>query len=77
MSQQDPDVSEFSAEGGQASVHNPDDYGSLTIEDEPGTVDPAELAGTANSDDQQVGYEPQFSESEETSPAGDSEDAGR
>jgi hypothetical protein len=32
------------------------EYGSLTVEDDPaGTQDPADLAGTANSDDAQVG----------------------
>jgi hypothetical protein len=31
-------------------------YGSLTVEDDPtGTEDPADLAGTANSGDEQVG----------------------
>jgi hypothetical protein len=42
-----------------------DEYGSLTIEDEPGTVDPGELAGTANDDDDPVGYEPKFSEADD------------
>ena len=32
-----------------------DEYGSLTVEDDPeGTVDPSELAGTATEDDQDV-----------------------
>jgi len=43
----------------------PEDYGGLTIEDEPGTVNPADLAGTASEDDAEVGYEPEFSESDE------------
>jgi hypothetical protein len=42
-----------------------DEYGSLTVEDEPGTVDPADLAGTANSSDAEVGYEPEYSEADE------------
>jgi hypothetical protein len=33
----------------------PEDYGGLTIEDEPGTVNPADLAGTASDDDAAVG----------------------
>ena len=37
------------------TVSNPDEYGSLSVEDDPGgTVDPAELAGTANPDDEDV-----------------------
>jgi hypothetical protein len=44
---------------------DPEDYGGLSIEDEPGTVDPADLAGTASDDDDAVGYEPEFSEADE------------
>ncbi len=37
------------------TVSDPDEYGSLTVEDEPeGTVDPGELAGTADEDDEDV-----------------------
>ena len=43
---------------------DPQKYGSLTIEDEPGTVDPADLAGTASDHDADVGYEPEFSEAD-------------
>ena len=33
----------------------PEEYGSLTVEDDPsGTVDPAELAGTADESDEDV-----------------------
>ncbi|HEY5822027.1 MAG TPA: hypothetical protein VIT20_08625 [Propionibacteriaceae bacterium] len=33
----------------------PAEYGSLTVEDDPdGTVDPSELAGTADDDDEDV-----------------------
>jgi hypothetical protein len=38
-------------------------YGSLSVEDDPGgTVDPADLAGTAKPDDEPVGYQPSASE---------------
>ena len=38
---------------------DPEEYGSLTIEDEGATtVDPADLAGTAGPDDDEVGYSP-------------------
>jgi hypothetical protein len=37
------------------SVSDPDEYGSLSVEDDPeGTVDPGELAGTADTDDEDV-----------------------
>jgi hypothetical protein len=43
-------------------------YGSLSVEDNPsGTVDPAELAGTAKPDDEPVGYQPSASEASEAS----------
>lgn len=36
-------------------VTDPDEFGSLTVEDDPeGTVDPAELAGTAGESDEDV-----------------------
>lgn len=38
------------------------DYGSLTIEDDPGgTTDPADLAGTATADDADATQEPSVS----------------
>lgn len=37
------------------TVQDPDEFGSLTIEDDPeGTTDPGELSGTAEDDDQDV-----------------------
>jgi hypothetical protein len=42
----------------------PEDYGGLTVEDEPGTVNPADLAGTASEDDDEVGYDPAYSEAD-------------
>jgi hypothetical protein len=54
---QDVDTADLDAE----------EYGSLTVEDEPGTVDPAGLAGTASPSDEQVGYEPEFSAHDEGS----------
>ena len=39
-----------------------EEYGSLTVEDEGAeTVDPADLAGTANEDDEEIGYSPEHS----------------
>jgi hypothetical protein len=43
-----------------------EEFGRLTVEDEPGTVDPADLAGTASDDDEEVGYEPAFTEADDT-----------
>ena len=43
-----------------------EDYGSLSVEDDAeGTVDPSELAGTASAEDDEVGYQPEFSEADE------------
>ncbi len=37
------------------TVDQPDEFGGLTVEDDPdGTVDPSELAGTAQDDDADV-----------------------
>jgi hypothetical protein len=59
------DVSDGDVPQGDAGEGvDPEDYGSLTVEDEPGTVDPAELAGTASDDDADVGYEPEHSEAD-------------
>ena len=52
-------------EDSQAEELDVDEYGSLTVEDEPGTVNPADLAGTASSSDAEVGYEPEHSEADE------------
>jgi hypothetical protein len=42
-------------------------YGSLSVEDdEAGTVNPADLADTAKSDDEPVGYQPAASEADES-----------
>jgi hypothetical protein len=42
-------------------------YGSLSVEDdEAGTVNPADLAGTAKADDEPVGYQPAASEADES-----------
>ncbi len=36
-------------------VNEPEEYGSLTVEDDPqGTVDPADVAGTADESDEDV-----------------------
>jgi len=44
---------------------DPDRYGGLSIEDDPGgTVDPADLAGTADNSDDTVAYAPQHSEAD-------------
>lgn len=37
-------------------VQDPDEFGGLTVEDDPqGTIDPSELAGTARDDDEDAG----------------------
>jgi hypothetical protein len=44
-----------------------EDYGSLSVEDdEAGTQDPADLAGTANSDDADVATQASVNEADET-----------
>jgi hypothetical protein len=48
---------------------DPDEYGELTVEDDPqGTVDPADLAGTAGPQDAEVGYEPESTEADDDRP---------
>jgi hypothetical protein len=50
-----------------ARAAGPDEYGSMSVEDEPvGTVDPADLAETAGPDDADVGYQPESSEADST-----------
>ena len=47
----------------QTTPTDAEEYGSLTVEDDPeGTVDPADLAGTANESDDEVVYQPKYSE---------------
>ncbi len=46
-----------------------EEYGNLSVEDDAeGTVNPAELAGTASTDDDAVGYEPEFTEGDVDQP---------
>lgn len=48
---------------------DPESYGGLSIEDDPGgTIDPAELAGTADESDATVAYAPQHNDSEAPPP---------
>ena len=59
-------MSDPSIEPGQKTTADsdldPEEYGTLTVEDEGGeTVDPADLAGTASEDDQEIGYSPEHS----------------
>jgi hypothetical protein len=43
----------------RADPQDDNEYGTLTVEDDAdGTTDPADLAGTATSDDAEVGYNP-------------------
>jgi hypothetical protein len=59
MSDQTPEQTEDE----QGTPTGADEYGSLTVEDNPdGTVDPADLAGTANESDDDVAYQPKYSE---------------
>lgn len=47
-------------------AQDPESYGSLSIEDDlGGTVDPADLAGTASEDDDPVAYAPKHSEADD------------
>ena len=60
MSDQTPEESENDE---QSTPTGADDYGSLTVEDNPdGTVDPADLADTADESDAEVVYQPEYSE---------------
>jgi len=60
MSDQSPEQSENDQ---QSTSDDAEKYGSLSIEDNPeGTVDPADLAGTANESDDEVVYQPKYSE---------------
>jgi hypothetical protein len=60
MSDQTPEQTEDDEQGTPAGA---EEYGSLTVEDNPdGTVDPAHLAGTANESDEEVVYQPTYSE---------------
>jgi hypothetical protein len=60
MSDQSPEQSENDQ---QSTATDSEEYGSLSIEDNPeGTVDPADLAGTANESDDEVVYQPKYSE---------------
>ena len=60
MSDQSPEQSESDQ---QSTATDSEEYGSLSIEDNPeGTVDPADLAGTANESDDEVVYQPKYSE---------------
>ena len=60
MSDQTPEQTD---DDQQSTPRGADEYGSLTVEDNPeGTVDPADLAGTANESDDDVAYQPKHSE---------------
>jgi hypothetical protein len=60
MSDETPEQTE---DDQQSTPRGADEYGSLTVEDNPeGTVDPADLAGTAKESDDDVVYQPKHSE---------------
>jgi hypothetical protein len=60
MSDQTPEQTENDE---QSTPPGADEYGSLSVEDNPdGTVDPSDLAGTANESDDEVVYQPEYSE---------------
>jgi hypothetical protein len=60
MSDQTPEQTENDE---QSTPTGADEYGSLSIEDNPdGTVDPGDLAGTAKESDDDVVYQPEHSE---------------
>jgi len=67
MSEQ-PRENQESAEAPNGSAVEQQNYGSLSVEDDPaGTQDPADLAGTANPDDAEVAAEPSVTEAHEGS----------
>jgi len=60
MSEQTPEQTE---DDEQSTPPSAEEYGSLTVEDNPkGTVNPADLAGTASESDDEVVYQPEHSE---------------
>jgi hypothetical protein len=60
MSEQTPEQTENDE---QSTSMGADEYGSLSVEDNPeGTVNPADLAGTAKETDAEVVYQPEHSE---------------
>jgi hypothetical protein len=60
MSDQTPEQQENDE---QSTSMGADEYGSLSVEDNPeGTVNPADLAGTADESDADVVYQPEYSE---------------
>ena len=49
------DADESVGDHSNSELTDPDEYGSLSVEDDPeGTVDPAELAGSADETDEDV-----------------------
>jgi hypothetical protein len=49
------DADESVEQGSSTGLTDPDEYGSLSVEDDPeGTVDPADLAGGADETDEDV-----------------------
>lgn len=59
MSDQPGHFEDLPGEGNQ-------DYGSLSVEDDPdGTVNPADLAGTASTSEAETGDEPEFSKADD------------
>jgi hypothetical protein len=59
MSDQTPEQTENDE---QSTLTGADEYGSLSVEDNPGgTVDPGDLAGTATESDDDVVYQPEVS----------------
>lgn len=48
-----------------------EEYGGLTVEDEGAqTVDPADVAGTADETDEDIGYSPDHTAADQDGPAG-------
>ena len=65
MSEQPTESQESAGAADDESGVEQGNYGSLSVEDDPaGTGDPADLAGTANSDDADVASEPSVSEAD-------------
>jgi hypothetical protein len=66
MSDQAREQQESAESRNEPTIADPEDYGHLSVEDDPaGTVDPADLAGTAQPDDAEVAYRPSVSEADQ------------
>jgi hypothetical protein len=69
MSEQSRENRESAEAPNVTSDIDQENYGSLSVEDDPaGTVNPADLAGTAQPDDAEVTYRPSASKADQDEP---------